>query len=59
VDGSSHSGDQTSAQELALAKALKLSKKFSLGRLGLSLTEKTFAAKGGIHGGKCPCSAPM
>jgi hypothetical protein len=50
--GSSHSGDQISAHELALAKALKPSKKFSLGSSGLSLTNKASAAKGGIHRGK-------
>jgi hypothetical protein len=45
-------GDQTSAQELALAKALKSSKKFNSGSLGLSLTEKASATKGGILKGK-------
>jgi hypothetical protein len=52
VKGSSCSGDQTSAQELALAKALKPSKKFSSGSSGLSLAEKASTAKGGIHMGK-------
>jgi hypothetical protein len=50
--GLSRSEDQTSTQELALAKALKPSKKFSLGSSGLSLTEKASASKGGVHGGK-------
>jgi hypothetical protein len=50
--GLSRSGDQTSAQELALAKALKLSKKFSSGSSGFSLTEKASASKGGVHRGK-------
>jgi hypothetical protein len=35
-----------------LAKALKPSKKFSLGSSGLSLAEKASTAKGGIHRGK-------
>jgi hypothetical protein len=48
----SHSGDQTSAQELALDKALKPSKKFSSGSLGLSLAEKASAAKGRLHEGE-------
>jgi hypothetical protein len=40
---SSHSRDQTSVQELALAKALKPSKKFSSGSSGLSPIEKAAA----------------
>jgi hypothetical protein len=40
-----HSGDQTSAQKLALAKALKPSRKFSLGSSGLSLSKKATTAK--------------
>jgi hypothetical protein len=59
MKGSSRSGDQTSAQELALAKALKPSKKFSSWSLGLNLVEKAFPSKGGIHGGKIslPCTS--
>jgi hypothetical protein len=49
---SSRSGDQASAQELALAKALKLKKKFSSGSSGLSLTEKASATHIGIREGK-------
>jgi hypothetical protein len=52
MKGSSRSGDQASTQELALAKAVKPSKKFSSGSSGLSLAEKASTTKGGIHGGK-------
>jgi hypothetical protein len=57
VQGSSRSGDQISAQELALAKALKLRKKFSSGSLGHSLAGKS-TTKGGIHGGGGGVPAP-
>jgi hypothetical protein len=50
--GPSRSGDQTSAQEVALAKALKPRKKFRSGSSGLSLAEKASAAKVGVHKGK-------
>jgi hypothetical protein len=49
---SSHSGDQTSTQELALAKALKPSKKFSSRGSGLSLIEKASTVKVRNDGGK-------
>jgi hypothetical protein len=49
---SSHSGDQASAHKLALARALKPSKKFSSGSSGLSLAEKASAAHVWIRGGK-------
>jgi hypothetical protein len=49
--GSSSSGDPTSAQELALAKALKLRQKFSSGSSRLNLTEKASVANVGIHRG--------
>jgi hypothetical protein len=48
----SHSGDQLSTQELALAKPLKQSKKFVSHSLGLSTTKKTSSATVKIHGGK-------
>jgi hypothetical protein len=50
--GSSSSGDPTSTGELALAKALKSSKKFSSWSSGLSLAEKASAANIGTHRGK-------
>jgi hypothetical protein len=45
MKGSSHSGDHTSKQEKALAKPSKQSKKFKSQSLGLSINEKTSAAK--------------
>jgi hypothetical protein len=50
--GSSSSGDPNSTGELALAKALKSSKKFSSWSSGLSLAEKASAANIGTHRGK-------
>jgi hypothetical protein len=50
--GSPRSWGHTSTQELALAKALKSRKKFSLGSSGLILAEKASATNVGIHGGK-------
>jgi hypothetical protein len=52
--GLSRSRDQTSAQELALAKALKQSKKPISGSSGLNPAEKASTAKGGIREGKKP-----
>jgi hypothetical protein len=43
--GSSHSGDQTSEQEWALAKPVNQSKKFKAQSLVLSIKEKTSSAK--------------
>jgi hypothetical protein len=43
--GSSHSGDQTSEQEWALAKPVNQSKKFKVQSLVLSIKEKTSSAK--------------
>jgi hypothetical protein len=48
---SSHSGDQTSVQELVLVKAPKPSMKFSLVGSGLSLTEKAAATMVKVGGG--------
>jgi hypothetical protein len=42
--GSSHCGTQTTAQELALAKPLKVSKKFGAQSLGLSIADKASPA---------------
>jgi hypothetical protein len=52
MKGSSRSGDQTSAQELVLAKALKLSQKFSSQPSGLSVMENTSPANVKISGDK-------
>jgi hypothetical protein len=67
VKASSHSMDQTSVQELALAKPLKQRKKFSSQTSGLSIIEKTSSANvkirrakmsstsaGGGGGGRAP-----
>jgi hypothetical protein len=50
--GSSCSRDQTSAQELALAKPLKQRRKFVSQSSGLSITEKTSFANVKISGAK-------
>jgi hypothetical protein len=52
ASGSSCSGDQAPTKELALATALKPSKKFIPGSSRRSLTEKASATKDGIHVGK-------
>jgi hypothetical protein len=57
MKGSSRSGDQTSVQELAMAKALKPSKKIILGSSELSVTEKVSTEKVKISGEKAPSTS--
>jgi hypothetical protein len=52
MKGSSRLADRTSAQELALAKPLKHSQKFSSQPLGLGITKKTSSMNVKISGGK-------
>jgi hypothetical protein len=48
-EGSSHTGDQTSEHEKALAKTLKQSKKFKSQSSGLDITMKASSMKGVIR----------
>jgi hypothetical protein len=54
VKGSSHSGDQTSEQEKALANPMKQKKKFRSQSSGPSITEKASSVKLRSAGGKRP-----
>jgi hypothetical protein len=56
VRGLSCSGDETSTQELVLAKALKPSRKFSSGSSGFSPVEMASGTKVGVGREKTPLS---